>query len=511
LFFIWPLFGRCYTQPMKILKFRFLKTLFVISIFSFASLDFAGVYNSTTPPILPPEQMSIVGVSMGNAIVGDGTLFNATAFNPALLGQAPDTVELFQPIASVSNDDFGVYNYVQNGFNFDPSGTFQNLALDYFSPSSANNAAVSTSLSSFDSVVNNLTNKALEVGAGDNFAVKVTPNFGIEVFDTAHVLAEMIPGPLVQQLISININPYGGPSALGGAVTVMQNTIQTAINTIIPVSDQTGAVKNDITQFKQGGESPSAFANQVGSDLAAQGVTLNSGTLQNLQNQIINGISSDLAYLNALAYEDLIGMATIDFNPFEDFPLTIGINGKVVARSFSWASLTVSTSSTNQLTSFENDLKQYTTRWGIDVGALYAFEPNLTLGLSFEDLIKQSATIPNASIAGDILYGIITDPAPTVTRIGLSWHPIHEISLNSDIDDVFSTTSYYTGYDYFSHFKFGAALTLAGILQLRGGYSDYNFSGGVGIQLGFIGLDYSYAMDDLSYTYNHYAQLKIVF
>jgi hypothetical protein len=126
-------------------------------------------------------------------------------------------------------------------------------------------------------------------------------------------------------------------------------------------------------------------------------------------------------------------------------------------------------------------------------------------------LIAASATIPNASVPGDILYGVVTDPAPTVTRLGLSWHPIHELSLNSDVDDVFSTTSYYTGLDVLSHFKFGAALSLASIFQLRGGFSDGNFDGGAGIQLGFIGLDYSYAMDNLSYSYNHYAQLKIVF
>jgi len=52
---------------------------------------------------------------------------------------------------------------------------------------------------------------------------------------------------------------------------------------------------------------------------------------------------------------------------------------------------------------------------------------------------------------------------------------------------------------------------LAGILQLRGGFSDNNFDGGLGVQLGFFGLDYSYAMDDLSFSYNHYAQLKFIF
>ena len=131
-------------------------------------------------------------------------------------------------------------------------------------------------------------------------------------------------------------------------------------------------------------------------------------------------------------------------------------------------------------------------------------------GLSFQDLIKQSASIPGLSPT-NVLYGVMTDPAPTVTRVGISWHPIHELSLNSDWDDVFSTTSYYTGYDLLSHFRFGSALTLAGILQLRGGFADNNLCGGAGVLFGFFGLDYSFAVDPLSQSYDHYGQLKIAF
>ena len=179
----------------------------------------AGVYNSTTAPILSPTQMSIVGSSMGNAIVGDGTLFNATAFNPALLGNAPGTVELLQLNLSISNDDINVFNYldpagfttdvnsmatnisntINNNINaINPSGLSQNLINGFINPSSANNAIVTSSLTAFDSTINNLASKALEVGVGDNFAVKVTPNFGIEIFETAHALAEIRPGSLIQ-------------------------------------------------------------------------------------------------------------------------------------------------------------------------------------------------------------------------------------------------------------------------------------------------------------------------
>ena len=49
---------------MKILNFCFLSTLLVTGVFSFTSLAFAGVYNATTPPIISPEQMSVIGISM---------------------------------------------------------------------------------------------------------------------------------------------------------------------------------------------------------------------------------------------------------------------------------------------------------------------------------------------------------------------------------------------------------------------------------------------------------------
>lgn len=465
-----------------------------------------GAFSTTSAPILPPQQISIVGTGMGNAVMADGTQFNATSYNPALLGRAPSTLELLQLGLHFSNDDITTASYIQNVANNGLSFNAQDFAQGILEN---NSSLVTPNLQTLDNLTSNIMNKSLEFGASDNLAVKVGPNFGIEVYETAHGVAEVKPGTLLNQLTNIPL-PY--TSGAGAAVTAAFGTaIQAGVSSIL-TSSQQSLVQTDINNIKNGTWSVSQGVTQIGQDLAAQGVTLASGAEQTLENAIVNNLLKDIAYANALAYSDTVAMATIAFNPLEDFPLTVGINGKVVRRYFSWASLSVSTdTSDNEVNNFQNDLEQPTTRWGVDLGLLYAFEQDLSLGISFQDLIKQSATIPNSLTMGDIMYGVVTDPAPTVTNIGLSWHPINEFVLNADLDDVFSTTSLYYGQDLFAHFKMGGSLNLAGILFLRGGLDVGNFVGGAGIQLGFLGLDYSYGIDPVTESYNHYGQLKLVF
>jgi len=494
---------------MKTTSFCSLKVLLVVVIFSFSSLvNAGGVLKSNSVPILPPVQMSIVGESMGNALVGDGTLFNATSFNPALLGQAPGTLELLQLEDNISNDTLLQINNISN-FNFDTLNSVGDIVNGYVN---SNSITINNGLFSIDSFSNNFLSKTLQFGASDNLAVKVTNNFGIEVYNNSQLAIEVVPGSLVQSLINVPIND-NSTNGVGAAVTVFQNQIQSTVNQFLTTAEQSASVTiaQDIQNLKNATGGGGNFSQAV-SQLQTDSNNILHVDIGNLYTQLENTLLKDLVYINALAYSDTVAMATIDFNPFEDFPLTVGINGKVVRRYFSWAAqLSPSTDIVNQGTSLGNDLLQPATRWGMDLGFLYTPEQDINFGLSFEDLIKSSATIPNASVSGDILYSVITDPAPTVTRIGLSWHPIHEFVFNTDVDDVFSTTSYYTGYDILSHFKFGGALTLAAILQLRGGFEDDNFDGGFGIQLGFFGLDYSYAIDNLTYSYNHYAQVKLVF
>jgi hypothetical protein len=472
---------------MKTFNQSIFKILWVVSLLFISSSVYAGALDGITAPILPPAQISIVGTGMGNAMMADGSQFNATAYNPALLGRAPSTLELLQLGIHLSNDDITTANYVQNiannGINFNATDFVQGIL-------SNNSSLVTPNLQTLDSITANIMNRSLEFGASDNLAIKFAPNFGAQVYETANGVAEIKPGTLLQQLTNIPL-PY--TSGAGAAVTAaFGSAIQAGINSIIPTSEQTGSVQTDINNIKNGTLSVSAGVSQIGQDLASQGVTLSSGAEQTLTNTIVNNLLKDIAYANALAYSDTVGMATVAFDPFEDFPLTIGISGKVVHRYFAWSSLTISTTnSSQQVTNFSNDLQQGTTRWGIDFGLLYAFEQDLSLGISFQDLIKQSATSSNTLTMGDIMYGVITDPAPTVTNIGLSWHPIHEFVVNADLDDVFSTTSLYYNQDIFSHFKLGSSLDLAGIIRLRGGLDTGNFVGGFGLQLGFLGLDYS--------------------
>ncbi len=493
---------------MKTFNLKYLKKfLIVVSLLFISSLVHAGALDVLTSPILPPAQISVVGTGMGNAMMADGTQFNATAYNPALLGRAPGTLELLQLGIHVSNDDITTANYVQNiannGINFN--------ATDFVQGILKNDASlVNPNLKTLDDISANIMNKSIGFGVGDNLAVKFAPNFGIQIYETANGVAEIKPGTLLQQLTNIPL-PYSG-GANSTVTAAFGAAIQAGVNSIVPASQQNANVQTDISKIQNGTYSVSQGVSQIGNDLAAQGVTLSSGSQQTMQNAIVNNLLKDIAYANALAYSDTVGMATIAFDPFEDFPLTIGISGKVVHRYFAWSSLTISTTnSSQQVTDFSNDLQQSTTRWGIDFGLLYAFEQDLSLGISFQDLIKQSATISNTLTLGDIMYGATTDPAPTVTNIGLSWHPIHEFVVNADLDDVFSTTSLYYSQDIFSHFKLGSSLELAGILRFRGGLDTGNFVGGIGVQLGFLGLDYSYGIDPVTESYNHYGQLKLVF
>ncbi len=496
---------------MKTFNLLIFKPFVTFSIL-FNLTSIARAIDLSTVPILPPVQTSIVAQGMGNAVIGDGTLFNASSFNPALLSKAPHTVELLQLGLNVGNDIFGMVDYLQAGNFPDPGSAFKDLVA-------GTDSEKTSALTSLDTFSANMLNKSVQAGAGDNISVKIpglfgkNVSFGIQVYNNTHALAQAKAGSLISTLNSIP-TPFTSASqpALDSLVGIMKTSIQTGIDETL-TSSQKSMISGDITALKNGSEDLPTFKNNVQSIFQGAGESVD---VDLLQRNIVDNLAQDLFYLNTLAYSDFVGMATVSFNPFEDSPLTVGLNAKLVQRYFAWDTINAGIledllkGNVSAGTDFINNLKQGTTRWGVDLGFLYALQDDLNLGLSFQDLIKQSASIPNLS-SSNVLYGVMTDPAPIVTRMGISWHPIHELSLNSDWDDVFSTTSYYSGYDLFSHFRFGSALTLAGILQLRGGFSDNNLNGGLGLMFGFIGLDYSFAVDQLSQSYNHYGLLKIVF
>ncbi len=243
-----------------------------------------------------------------------------------------------------------------------------------------------------------------------------------------------------------------------------------------------------------------------------QGVSIFANTVSNIvstvnQTTFQKALLQNIAEVTGLVYTDTVAMATYSFNPLEDgTPFTVGANLKVVNRRIGymnsyWLSQQNLNDFSNITNGLKNDIDQSTFRFGMDLGLLYEFEElGLSVGASAEDLLHTSATITTQP--GDPLYGIITDPAPTVIALGASWHPLDPIILNADLDDLFSATSYYEGMDIFSHTKLGAAFNLLGFLQLRGGVSNSNLSFGFGVP--FMGLNYAYAEDDLTQSYNHY-------
>jgi hypothetical protein len=205
------------------------------------------------------------------------------------------------------------------------------------------------------------------------------------------------------------------------------------------------------------------------------------------------------------AYLDTVALATYCFTPLEEeTPLTVGVNLKVVNHYIGFIN---SSGNPGDLSNFVNQLttniNQNTLRWGLDLGLLYDFkEEHLSLGLSALELFHSAGTPALA------IYGGNLDPAPVVVKFGASWHPIKPFVLNADVDDLFSDTSYYQGLSLGYHVKLGFSYDLLKILILRGGLSNGNVCGGAGLP--FLGLDYAYAVDDLTQVYTHFLQFKAV-
>lgn len=205
-------------------------------------------------------------------------------------------------------------------------------------------------------------------------------------------------------------------------------------------------------------------------------------------------------------YLDTVAMVTYSFAPLEEeTPLTVGVNLKGVDHRIGFINSSDNSGSfSNFAGQLESDINHDTLRWGLDLGLLYEFEPEkLSFGLSALDLFHSAGTIDQK--LGDPLYGVNLDPAPVVVKFGASWNPIKPFVLNADIDDLFSDASYYPQ-GLGSRFKVGFSYNFLDILVLRGGVSNSDLSGGVGIP--FLGLNYAYAVDDLSQIYTHYLQFK---
>jgi hypothetical protein len=206
------------------------------------------------------------------------------------------------------------------------------------------------------------------------------------------------------------------------------------------------------------------------------------------------------------AYADTVALGTYSFEPFEDeVPLTVGVNLKLVDQRTGFIGASGNPGDLSGFASqFPSNLRQDTFRWGVDLGVLYDLTKEVAVGLSALDLLHSAGT--TFVSPGNPLNGINLDPAPVVVKFGICLHPIKPFVLNIDLDDLFSDTSYYQGQSLGYHLKAGFTYDLLHILVLRAGYSNENPSVGGGLP--FLGLDYAYAVDDLTQVYTHFLQFK---
>lgn len=471
----------------------------------------------------PSPPLVVEAKGMGNAAVADGTLFNASAYNPALLANNIDFAEVHLGF-NASNDIIGIADYVTNSDNINNLQNSVTNVGQYFQDINQGLAAISggsvnvslynqgvtgiqNAINNMQTALNNVSNKTIQVGAGLNIAVKVDDHFGFQAYNTTQAAVQIGRGSITGDFLALTALPtmQGSSNAQvqAAAVSLYSNS-QTVLNAFLDPAQQQ-QLGNAVTTFKNSPGNPSdilTFSNAVST-------VLNGVTPITSQQTLFNGIVP----VEVIGYSDTVIMGTYCMRPLEDDKgLSIGTNLKAINRRIaSIGSYFLSTQNLNQSSDIGDDLKndaQKTTwRWGLDLGAMYEFsDPKISVGIAATDILHNTATLDTAPT--DPLYGMVTDSAPTVIRIGASCKPIRELTVNCDVDDLFSNTSYFQGQGIGNHLDFGFNYDLAGIIQLRGGVTNGNLCGGLGLPLG---IQYAYSTDNLTQSYNHYLQFDVAF
>ncbi len=473
-----------------------------------------GLNDSSNAFIVPPVQFNVAAEGMGNAGVADGTLYNGSVLNPAVLANAPHFGEITLGL-SASNDIITIANYLTNNNNItnlqkaltNLGPSIQEIVQNLENQSTLNVPEVNQGLVTIQNGITNLqtaaatlTDKTIQLGAAFNIALKFDDHWGFQAYNNTHAVFQINRGSVVTDLENMSALPAtlqgSTPQNIYNAANAYFADIKSVLETAFP--NQAVTLGNAVTN--------------LGNNLTSQGVSQFTNTLSTItssinQTEFQKAILNDVLEVTGLAYTDTVAMVTYSFNPLaEETPLTVGASFKVVNRRIgyvnsAWLSGLDLSDFSNVSNQLKNDINQSTFRWGLDLGLLYDFqETGISIGASALDLLHSSATINTSP--GDPLYGIVTDPAPTVIALGASWHLCRQLTLNADLDDLFSSTSYYQGMDITSHAKLGASYNLLGVFILRGGVSNSDLSGGLGIPI--LGLDYAYAKDDLTQSYNHY-------
>ena len=468
---------------------------------------------------LPVPPLNVAAEGMGNAVVADGTLFNATSYNPALLANCPYGI-VIQPLGlNISNDILSIAGYLENTNNINNlQNSFSNLnssmqditqGLDQSTPNVAQVnqglAGVNNAIANIQSAAASLTNRSIQMGAGVNVAVKFDDHWGFEVYNNSQGVVQIKRGSLVNSLEGLS----SLPNLAGTSPTDVYNMANSFTQNMSGLLK--GAFPDQEAQLQ-------SAVSTLQSNETSQGVTQFANTVSNIlssinQSQLQQELLSNVLDVTGLVLVDTVAMATYSVSPMEEIPLTVGVNIKMVNRRIAAAdsySLSAQNLSdfTNVTNYVKNDIDQSTTRWGADLGFLYDFEEyNLSVGLSAQDLVHSTGGYLNTQ-KPDPLYQVNIDPAPTVVDFGASWHPIHFLSINADMDDLLSDTSTYQGLSFLSHFDLGVGYNILGFLQVRGGFTNNNLSAGVGIP--FLGLNYAYAVDNLTQSYDHYLQFQLI-
>lgn len=138
----------------------------------------------------------------------------------------------------------------------------------------------------------------------------------------------------------------------------------------------------------------------------------------------------------------------------------------------------------------------------LDIGAVYALNDNLTLGLSGQNIL-------NTGIRWD---GGITENIPYDLRVGLVFVPNNKLTAMLDGEKVQgSDILMRAGIEYKLRDQLSVRVG-AEQMQLGRGSSYWNYSGGVGLKFGEMELDYAYYRDTLvAENSSHFISISIGF
>jgi len=461
---------------------------------------------------------------MGNAVVADGSLFNASAFNPALLANNIDFTEIRILGLNVGNDPIGIANYLTGSDNLNNlQNSLQNVNQSFQDINNGLNASggvnyqlfnqgvtgINYAVGNIQTAISKMTDKSIQLGVLPiRIAMKFDDHWGFQVYNNTQMAVHISQGSLSQSILQLAAFPQmqgSSPAQVQAAAVSFYNSSKSLVNAFLSPTQQQN-LSNAITSFQ-------AISNPNSTDVANFATTINNVMTSVSPNQSDQTLFNDIAPITSIFFTDTVAMATYCTRPLEDDPaFSAGMNFKLVNRRItSINSNFLVNQNTNGSSDVGNDIKddfqQTVLRWGVDLGVLYEFDdPKLAVGLAATDILHSTGTLNTNP--GDPLSQnggpVVIDPAPAMVTAGLSFKPNRDLTLNADIEDMFSGSSDYQGLSFLYHLNFGFNYNLLGIFQLRGGVTNGNLCGGLGLPMG---IQYAFAVDNLTQSYNHYLQL----